>query len=163
MEPLAARGRARLELGAEREEIRLRDARRDDRTDSSERHALRGDRRGQRCGSDGADEQEGLGGKAGHGCLAAPYRSFAFVWLRSERACSAQRPLVLAVCLSIRKSRFMPSALDAVAVLNALRGDSYKGWDAPLGRAGQVRSGGARFWHFAADRGSDARTPSSYL
>ena len=60
MEPLAARGRARLELGAEREKIRLGHARRDDRTDSSERHALLGDRRGQRCGSDEHEEQEGL-------------------------------------------------------------------------------------------------------
>ena len=51
MEPLAARGRARLELGAEREEVRLRDARRDDGPDPSERHALLGGRRGQRSGS----------------------------------------------------------------------------------------------------------------
>ena len=63
MEPLAARGRARLELGAEREKIRLRDARRDDGPDSSERHALLGDRRGQRCGSDKDEEQVGLMGE----------------------------------------------------------------------------------------------------
>ena len=62
VEPLAARGRARLELVAEREKIRLRDARRDDGADSSERHALLGGRCGQRRGSYDADEQEGLGG-----------------------------------------------------------------------------------------------------
>ena len=62
-----ARGRAGLELRAEREEIRLRDARRDDGADPSERHALFGGRRGhrsgsrrERCGSDDAEEQEAL-------------------------------------------------------------------------------------------------------
>ena len=63
MEPLAARGRARLELGAEREKIRLRDARRDDGPDSSERYALLGGRCGQRCGSDKDEEQVGLVGE----------------------------------------------------------------------------------------------------
>ena len=63
MEPLAARGRARLELGAEREEIRLGDARRDDGPDSSERHALLLSDRGQRRGPYDADEQQGLSGR----------------------------------------------------------------------------------------------------
>ena len=62
MEPLAARGRARLELVAEREKIRLRDARRHDWPNGAERDALLGDRRGKRGGSYQADEQEGLGG-----------------------------------------------------------------------------------------------------
>ena len=43
VEPLAARGRARLELVAEREKIRLRNARRDDGPDGAERDALLGD------------------------------------------------------------------------------------------------------------------------
>ena len=78
VEPLAARGRARPELVAEREEIRLGDGRRDDEPDPSERHALLlGGRRGQRCGSYDADEQVGLGERPGHGCVGGLFRSFA--------------------------------------------------------------------------------------
>ena len=60
VEPLAARGRARLELRTEREEVCLRDARRDDEPDPSERHALLLSDRGQRRGSYDAEEQVGL-------------------------------------------------------------------------------------------------------
>ena len=63
VEPLAARGRARLELVAEREKIRLRDARRNDGPDGAERDALLGDRRRQRGGSDEHEEQVGLMGE----------------------------------------------------------------------------------------------------
>ena len=44
-----------------------------------------------------------------------------------------------------------------MAFLNDLRDDSYKGWDAPLGNTGEVRSGAVRFWHFEVSRGPRAK------
>ena len=74
-----------LELGAEREKIRLGHARRDDVPDGAECDALLSGRRGQRCGSDEHEEQVGLMGEqdmAGRRRLFIEFRSLA--WLRSE-------------------------------------------------------------------------------